>query len=125
MPRERSTILLVEDDEHLRRLLSLALRLEGYLTLEATDGLMAISMLERFRVDAVVLDVGLPGIDGIAVRQEMNANPATRSVPVVVITGSSTPLDRLDAASVLRKPVSAEDVIAAVVRGLRASRSTR
>ena len=123
MPLERPTILLVEDDDHLRRLLSLALRLEGYLTLEATDGLTAISMLDRFRVDAVVLDVALPGIDGVAVRQEMNAHPATRSLPVVVITGLPGPFDQIEPALLLRKPVRPDEVIAAVASGLRAART--
>jgi two-component system, OmpR family, response regulator len=125
MPGERPTILLVEDDGHLRRLLSLALRLEGYLTLEASDGLTAISMLERFRVDAVILDLVLPGIDGIAVRHEMNAHQSTRSLPVIVITGSETPIEQLEPACLLRKPVTPDEVIGAVARCLRPSRTGR
>ncbi len=115
----RESILLVEDDIPLRRLLSLALRLEGFLTFEAGDGLQAIALLEQFTFDAIVLDLHLPGIDGLAVAQEIRAQSSTRTVPVIVMTGSHAPIDDIDPACVLRKPVTVAQVVDGVQRCLR------
>jgi CheY-like chemotaxis protein len=115
----RESILLVEDDIPLRRLLSLALRLEGFLTFEAGDGLQAIALLEQFTFDAIVLDLHLPGIDGLAVAQEIRAQSSTRTLPVIVMTASHAPIDDIDPACVLRKPVTVAQVIDGVQRCLR------
>ena len=96
MTRRRESILLVEDDVPLRRMLSLALRLEGFLTFEAGDGFQAIALLDQFEFDAIVLDLLLPGIDGLAVAQEIRAQASTRTVPVIVMTASPTPLADID-----------------------------
>ena len=106
------SILVVEDDEHLRGLLSLALRLEGFHTHEASDGLEAILILDRASVDAVVLDIMLPGIDGIAVRREIAAHSPT--LPVIIVTGSTVSADDVGTTYLLRKPTTPEQVVAAV-----------
>jgi CheY-like chemotaxis protein len=106
-------VLVVEDDAHLRHMLVHALRLEGFETLEANDGLSAILTMEWARVDAVVLDIILPGLDGSAVRKEMMGHGKTRAIPVVVVTGSDAPLD-VEATCILRKPVLPDDVVRAV-----------
>ena len=72
MPNAREqTILLVEDDDQLRRLLSLALRLAGFVTREARDGLEALAILEWSRFDGVLVDLALPYLDGVSVLQEI------------------------------------------------------
>jgi DNA-binding response OmpR family regulator len=119
LTRRRESILLVEDDVPLRRMLSLALRLEGFLTFEAGDGFQAIALLDQFEFDAIVLDLLLPGIDGLAVAQEVRAQASTRTVPVIVMTASPAPLADIDPACVLRKPVSVAQVVDAVQRCLR------
>ena len=115
----RESILLVEDDIPLRRMLSLALRLEGFLTFEAGDGLQAIALLEQFQFDAIVLDLHLPGIDGLAVAQEIRAQSSTRMLPVIVMTASHAPIDEIDPACLLRKPVTVGQIVDAVHRCLR------
>lgn len=117
----RPTILLVEDDEPLRRMMSIALTFANFETREARSGMEALAILDRWRPDLVVLDLVLPGIDGLAVRQELSGHPGTRSLPVVVITGSLLPLDGVDAACVLRKPFTMDELLAAIQRCLRAS----
>jgi two-component system OmpR family response regulator len=115
------SILLVEDDEPLRRMMSIALRFANFETREARSGLEALGILDRWRPDLVVLDLVLPGIDGLAVQQELAGHPGTRTLPVVVITGSQLPLDGVDVACVLRKPFTMDELLAAIQSCLRAS----
>jgi CheY-like chemotaxis protein len=110
---ERQTILIVEDDEDLRRLLRTALSLAGYDVIEAGDGLEALQRIEDAPPRLVVLDLMLPGFSGVTVRQELAAQSLTRHIPVVVITGSEVP-DDLDVACVLRKPITVEELIGTV-----------
>jgi two-component system OmpR family response regulator len=117
----RKTILLVEDDEPLRRMMSIALRFAGFETREARSGMEALGILDRWRPDLVVLDLVLPGIDGLAVRQELASHAGTQTLPVVVITGSQLPLDGIDAACVLRKPFTMDELAAAIQNCLRTS----
>lgn len=77
MATRRRTILIVEDDAQFRRLLGLALRLAGFDTREARDGYEAITVLEWAapHIDGVILDLGMPGLDGLAVRDELSQIP--------------------------------------------------
>lgn len=115
---ERRTILVVEDDEDLRRLFRTALVLAGYDVVEAGDGLEALLRIDQAPPDLVVLDIVLPRLSGIAVQQEIAAQAVTREIPVVVITGSAMEADNLDVACFLRKPVSPEQVVDVVRRCL-------
>ena len=120
MTVRHQTILIIEEDDDLRRLMSLALRLGGFSTREARDGFQAMAILEQqVRVDAVILDVVLPDIDGLSVRQEIAAHAG--NLPVIVITESHAPLPDLHPACVIRKPVVPDDIVAAVVKCLRES----
>lgn len=118
----RTTILIVEDDAPLRHVLALSLRMAGFETVEAGDGLSALALLERTRIDAVVLDLMLPGFDGLVVRDEIAAHPSTRHVPVVIVTASEKPLPSVSPTCVLRKPVDPVRVVATIEKCLRASR---
>ena len=115
------TILIVEDDALFRRLLSLALRMAGFDTREARDGYEAIMVLEWAapHIDGVILDLAMPGLDGFAVRDELLANPKTRLLPVIVVTGTDAPLEDMHAACVHRKPTTPDEVVATVERCLR------
>ena len=113
-------ILVIEDDDDLRRLMSLALQLGGFATREARDGFEAMAILEQQdRIDAVVLDVVLPDIDGLSIRQEIAARAG--DLPVVVITESQALFPDLHPSCVVRKPVAPDDIVAAVVKCLRES----
>jgi DNA-binding response OmpR family regulator len=106
-----NTVLIVEDDTDLRRMFRTALALAGYQTLEAADGLDALRILDSNPPEAVVLDLGLPLLSGVAVRQEIAAHAHTRHVPVIVVTGQPGTHEALDAACVLRKPVSPDRLV--------------
>jgi CheY-like chemotaxis protein len=111
---ERQTILVVEDDEDLRRLFRTALVLAGYDVVEAGDGLEALLRIDQAPPDLVVLDIVLPRLSGIAVQQEIAAQAVTRQIPIVVITGSAMEPSEMEVACFLRKPVSPEQLVEVV-----------
>ncbi|HUO49836.1 MAG TPA: response regulator, partial [Acidimicrobiales bacterium] len=95
------------------------LRRAGYLVTEAEDGDLALYLLSGAETDAVVLDVGMPGRDGLAVLAELGEGP-----PVVVVTGDQLDEDALrdvygGVAALLRKPALEPDLLRAVARAMR------
>jgi two-component system chemotaxis response regulator CheY len=108
------TVLIVEDDVDLRRMFRTVLALAGYEVIEAGNGLDALRLLDGGSPDAVILDLGLPIVSGMAVRQEIAAHAHTRHVPVIVVTGQPGSHEQLEAACVLRKPVSPERLVQVV-----------
>lgn len=113
------TVLVVEDDPALRRSYRTALMLEGFAVVTAEDGFDALRSVDITRPDAVVLDLGLPRLDGRDVARELTANAGTQHIPIVVVTGESTELNEAGFDCVLRKPVTAEDLVAAIHNCLR------
>ena len=82
---KRDTILVVDDDEELQRMLRLAFEAKGFRVEKALDGLAAVDFLKVHRVDLAVLDLFLPSLDGWAVLEQMKCFP--RRPPVVVMSG--------------------------------------
>jgi CheY-like chemotaxis protein len=112
----QQVILIVEDDAALRALWRTALRLDGYTVAEAGDGLEALKLIEASPPDLVVLDLGLPEVDGISVRKDLAAQVFSRHIPIVVITGSTEDLSYLDVNCILKKPVTVDHVILVIRR---------
>jgi len=110
----KQTILVVEDDEDLRRLFRTALTLSGYEVEEAGDGLEALQKIDQAPPDLVVLDVMLPQMSGLVVQQEIAAHVLTRQIPVVIITGSAIDLGETGATCLLRKPISPDKLVSTV-----------
>ena len=79
-------VLLVEDEDQLRRVMKDLLEREGYRVAEARDGVQALDAVDRYAPDIIVLDLNLPGLDGYSVLQQLRSRPATRSIPVMVLT---------------------------------------
>jgi two-component system response regulator RpaA len=100
-----------------------ALALAGFDVIEASDGLSALHILEQRKADIVVLDLMLPILDGLTVQQEIAAQAHTRDIPVVIVTGSTMPLDDVNVPCILRKPVAPEDLVVAVRRCLASGAS--
>ena len=109
-----ATVLVVDDDPALRRMYRTALALAGFDVVEADDGLAALHFLDHRSPDVVVLDLMLPTMSGLVVQQEIAAHAHTRSIPIVIVTGTDLSLDHLDVPCVLRKPVSPESLVDAV-----------
>jgi two-component system cell cycle response regulator DivK len=87
-------ILLVEDNPVNRRLAVFLLRAHGYDVREATTGLEALEMLEKERADLIVMDIQLPGMDGLEVTRKLKAQPATADIPVIAVTSYAMKGDR-------------------------------
>jgi DNA-binding response OmpR family regulator len=111
---QRTKVLIVEDHDDLRHIFRVVLALDGFDVDEARDGLDALHCIDRDPPDVVVLDINLPLVSGIAVREEIAAHAYTRHIPVLVVTGSDESFDGLDVESVLRKPVSPTELVRAV-----------
>ena len=112
----RLRILIVEDDVDLRRMFRQALMFAGMDIQEAGNGLEALRVLDSHPPDAVVLDLGLPLISGHVVRDEIAAHSHLRQIPVIIVTGQTGDLSHLDAACVLRKPVTPDQLMVTIRR---------
>ncbi|MDE2017735.1 MAG: PleD family two-component system response regulator [Hyphomicrobiales bacterium] len=115
-------VLVVDDMPANRRLLEARLAAEYFETLSASGGADAIEICREGRVDIVLLDVMMPGIDGVETCRRLKADPATAHVPVVMVTALDQPVDRvraLDAGAddFLTKPID-EVALVARVRSL-------
>jgi CheY-like chemotaxis protein len=82
----KKTILLVDDEEELRLLVTMTLERESYRVVTAADGEEGLAIAKSLRPDLILLDVGLPKIDGIEVCRRLRADPATREVRIVMLS---------------------------------------
>src|SRR5204863_9666765 len=110
-----AAILVVDDDAPIRRMLDRTLSAEGYAVATAADGGEALAAVERSTPDLVVLDVGLPGVDGLSVSRRLRAKGL--AVPVLLLTARDSVPDRvagLDAGAddYLVKPFASEELLA-------------
>jgi CheY-like chemotaxis protein len=81
-----ATVLLVDDEDQLRRVMRDLLERDGYEVAEAADGVEALDQVDRHAPDIIVLDLNLPGLDGYGVLSHLRSRPATEDIPVVVLT---------------------------------------
>ena len=95
-----------------------ALALEGFDVIEARDGYEAIRQYDATTPDLVVLDLGLPGVDGFTVHQEILAQSRARPTPIVIVTSWLGDLSSLTVSCVLRKPVTPDELVRTVRRCL-------
>jgi Tfp pilus assembly pilus retraction ATPase PilT/ActR/RegA family two-component response regulator len=79
-------ILLVEDEEPLRRVMKDLLERDGFVIFEAGDGIQAVDQVDRLKPDAVVLDLNLPRMDGFGVLKHLRSRAETLKLPVIVLT---------------------------------------
>jgi CheY-like chemotaxis protein len=104
-------ILVVDDEEHLRELVQACLEdLAGWETLVAGSGKECLEILQTEKPNAILLDVSMPGMDGIAVYESLQSNSITRSIPVILLTARVLPRDRakfaeMGVAGVITKPI--------------------
>jgi len=116
MPETR--ILVVDDEENLRRLLTKLLGQEGFGVDEAGDGEEGLAKYKAGRYDLVLLDLKLPKLDGIEVLRRIRADKRTQTVPVVILTSSKEEQDlmngyKLGCNSYVRKPVNFDEFLEA------------
>src|SRR3954465_2041208 len=117
-----AAILVVDDDAPIRRMLDRTLTAEGYAVETAADGGQALAAGERSTPDLLVLDVAVPGVDGLAVSRRLRAKGL--AVPVLLLTARDSVSDRVagldaGAADYLVKPIATEELLARVRALLR------
>jgi two-component system phosphate regulon response regulator PhoB len=88
-------ILVVDDEEDLRRLLVMNLRREGFDTVEASTGAEALDMVAAIRPAAIVLDLMLPDVPGTEVCRRIRSNPEYASTPILMLTARGEEIDRV------------------------------
>jgi CheY-like chemotaxis protein len=116
-------VLIVDDNEDAVETLALLLQLEGYTVGTAFDGASALVEAARFGPEVVLLDIGMPGMDGYECVREFRKREATKSIPIVALTGYGQPEDRARAVEAgfsdhLTKPVD-PDVLSAMLKSHR------
>jgi CheY-like chemotaxis protein len=79
-------VLLVDDEDQLRRVMRDLLERDGYTVTEARDGIEALDQVDRTAPDIIVLDLNLPGLDGYGVLSHLRSRRSTENIPVVVLT---------------------------------------
>ena len=84
---KKKRVLLVEDDESVRRMVRVSLEMNEYDVIEAKDGLEGLLLLEMEKPDAVVLDLMMPDVGGERMLAQLRSAPETKRTPVVIITG--------------------------------------
>jgi DNA-binding response OmpR family regulator len=119
LPARATVVLVVEDDPQLRELYRSALIHAGYAVVAVEDGVDALRYLDAKTPAAVVLDMGLPRLNGRDVQREMAAHRLTEHIPIIVVTGQTMDIDERDYACVLRKPIDPESLTTAVQSCLR------
>lgn len=123
-------VLIIEDSEPSRRLARDLLRVNGYRTIEAESAEDGIALASAESPDVVVMDIHLPGMNGLEALARLRAAPATRAIPVVACTASVMPQDRraIMAAGFdgfVSKPIDLEDFVLAIQAALAGSQPER
>ncbi len=116
-------ILIVDDDQDIRRLLGHRLKSEGYEPVFAGDAISAVNAARKEVPDLILLDLGLPAGDGRIVMERLQAMPALEGIPVIIITARDLSLERDSLAQTgafarFQKPFDYDALLAAVRSGL-------
>lgn len=119
-------VLLVEDEANIRQLIRYNLEKEHFQVLEAADGLQGIKLAKLENPDLVILDLMLPGADGLEVCRTLKGNALTAALPIIMLTARSEEIDKvigleLGADDYMTKPFSTRELVARVKAVLRRS----
>jgi len=111
-----ATILVVEDESDIRDLLAFTLAREGFSVLQADSGPVALEQARNKHPDLILLDLMLPGMDGLNVHKLLQRESSTAGIPVIMLTAKGEEIDRIvgleiGAADYIVKPFSLREVI--------------
>lgn len=124
------SILIVEDEADIARLVAVNLEAEGYECHQVTKGEDALDRALQVHPDLVLLDLMLPGVDGVEVCRQLRKDPRTASAGIIMLTAKSLPADRVagleaGADDYIDKPFDVDELIARVHTSLRRARQLR
>jgi phosphate regulon transcriptional regulator PhoB len=119
-----ATILVVDDEEPIQELLRFNLEKEGYLVRVAKDGPEALKHVVNDQPDLLVLDLMLPGMDGLEVCRKLRSNPKFQQIPIIMLTAKGEEFDKvlgleLGADDYMTKPFSPRELLARIKARLR------
>jgi len=120
----KAVVLIIEDDSAIQELLSVSMSKEGWKLLQAKTGEDGLKILKSKKVDCILLDVMLPGIDGLKVLKKIKEIEQCRNIPVIMTTAKGEEADivtglELGADDYVVKPYSPKVLIARIRAGLR------
>ena len=120
----KSKILIIEDEPDIAETITYNLQREGYKTLSCRDGEAGLSRVRTDNPDLVILDLMLPGMDGLEVCRQVKSDPVTRSTPIIMLTAKSEEPDvllglEIGADDYIAKPFSTRELIARIKVVLR------
>ena len=123
---KKGTVLVIDDEKDLIELVTYNLGKEGYDVIAADDGQSGLDVARKHRPDLVVLDLMMPGLDGLQVCQRLRSDSRTGGVPIIMLTAKATEADRVvglefGADDYITKPFSPREVVARVKAVLRRS----
>jgi two-component system aerobic respiration control protein ArcA len=109
------TLLIIEDDETMRSALRRIFEGEGYQVLTAADGTQLSLVLDDKPIDLIILDIGLPWINGFEIAELMKANEGLKDIPLIFVSGRSSDVDvkkgfEVGADDFIKKPFDAEKI---------------
>ena len=79
-------VMVVEDNEKNRKLMRVILKAKGYTVTEASTGEEALNILKNQKPDIILMDIQLPGIDGITLAKQIKGNTITKDIPIIAVT---------------------------------------
>lgn len=120
----KEKILIVEDEKDIIKMLEYNLKKEGYRVIDARDGEDALDLSARQHPDLILLDLMLPGMDGLEVCKALKKESKTNSIPIIMLTAKSQESDKvvgleLGADDYITKPFSPRELIARIKAVLR------
>ena len=119
--------LVIDDEENIIELIKLGLKYEGFQVESAADGSEGLTAAQRIDPDVIILDLMLPGMDGLEVCQQLRLNPTTRDIPVLMLTAKGQVHDKVTGLEIgaddyLPKPFDFEELVARIRAILRRQR---
>ena len=87
------TILVIDDDPVIQKLLSVNFEMEGYRVVTASDGIEGLAQVGIANPDVILLDVMMPRMDGLAVARKLKSDPATKDIPIVLLSAKAQSTD--------------------------------